>query len=828
MGRQIRQKKIYYFSEKLKKQLDRIQFHPLTIVEAPSGFGKTTAIKEYLKTGPAPEARAYWYTCLGEPTSMAWRGLCELLGNVNREIAANLRELEMPTIETLLHMATILRKFQCESEVYLVVDNYHLMNSDIPREILSVFSMHGSPNLHMIFITQQLANKQQLMIQNAEILAIHASAFLFDREGTACLFRMEGIRLTDEDVESVYMSTEGWVSAIRLQILNFEQTGKFDQMADIEQLVEAAIWQRLLPEEKEFLLSVSVMDSFTARQAAIVIKEDELPESIEELLKYSDFIHYFPDKGTYAIHSILQDYLRNRFYHHQTLEFQKEILRAAGLSYIAASQYYAASQLFLRVGDFDAILSMPFDSAYLSHQREKDMSAYIEELVLECPRDILCKYPHTMLIFAYPMLFDRRMEAYRKLTRAIESVIVENPAGLSGQALRQTGGEYALLKSFAVSDDLRQMHQERTRALECMGGPSGIVHGEMPWEFGGNIFFHLFWREPGRLSESIDEFGASLPLYLKLTRGHGAGSADVMRAEALLLCGEDDEAEVLCYKSLYEARSFSQAATCLSAESVLARIAVLRGNAEGYFTAVKNIQAIAQEHPDGHMHRMAEFSLSMLSLLLGTTDNIVEWLRNMQSIQRIFYAATVPYVQVLYAMHLMIEKRYNELLGVSQILVDTAQSTSHLMPRVYGLKYLAMVRLAGGHKTEARAFLKEALDIALPDRVYLPFVQNLSPHDGFARLLEGASPDRTGVRAVMGLLERQDQGVRALQKALLHEKSPLTPREREIAQLAKERLSAKEIACRLYISDATVRTILRNVYSKLDVHSKAELNDKKF
>jgi len=57
---------------------------------------------------------------------------------------------------------------------------------------------------------------------------------------------------------------------------------------------------------------------------------------------------------------------------------------------------------------------------------------------------------------------------------------------------------------------------------------------------------------------------------------------------------------------------------------------------------------------------------------------------------------------------------------------------------------------------------------------------------------------------------------------------PLTPRKREIARLARDRLSARKIADRLYISKATVRTILRSVYSKLDIHSKTELDTKEF
>ena len=37
-----------YVNEKLTEKIDKINSHPLTVVEAPMGYGKTTAIKIYL------------------------------------------------------------------------------------------------------------------------------------------------------------------------------------------------------------------------------------------------------------------------------------------------------------------------------------------------------------------------------------------------------------------------------------------------------------------------------------------------------------------------------------------------------------------------------------------------------------------------------------------------------------------------------------------------------------------------------------------------------------------------------------------------------------
>ena len=51
----------------------------------------------------------------------------------------------------------------------------------------------------------------------------------------------------------------------------------------------------------------------------------------------------------------------------------------------------------------------------------------------------------------------------------------------------------------------------------------------------------------------------------------------------------------------------------------------------------------------------------------------------------------------------------------------------------------------------------------------------------------------------------------------------LTRREREVATLACEGLTAREIAERLYIGERTVEGHLAGVYAKLGIRSKVEL-----
>jgi two-component system NarL family response regulator len=53
--------------------------------------------------------------------------------------------------------------------------------------------------------------------------------------------------------------------------------------------------------------------------------------------------------------------------------------------------------------------------------------------------------------------------------------------------------------------------------------------------------------------------------------------------------------------------------------------------------------------------------------------------------------------------------------------------------------------------------------------------------------------------------------------------SVLTPREHEVFHLASKGLKNREIADKLYLSEKTIKTHLRNIYNKLDLSSKAEL-----
>jgi len=106
--------------------------------------------------------------------------------------------------------------------------------------------------------------------------------------------------------------------------------------------------------------------------------------------------------------------------------------------------------------------------------------------------------------------------------------------------------------------------------------------------------------------------------------------------------------------------------------------------------------------------------------------------------------------------------------------------------------------------------------------------------DGYAVMEEGLDKLIDAIRTVasgaasipptlLGHLLRDVVQRRRAEREALELLEQLTPREREVFELAARGYRHVEVAEELYISAATARTHLQRGFSKLDVHSRAEL-----
>ena len=128
----------------------------------------------------------------------------------------------------------------------------------------------------------------------------------------------------------------------------------------------------------------------------------------------------------------------------------------------------------------------------------------------------------------------------------------------------------------------------------------------------------------------------------------------------------------------------------------------------------------------------------------------------------------------------------------------------------------AGLNLRIGDGDSARAAITEAIREARPRDVRRPFI-DLDP--GILDLLDELPPRSRDRLFVEGLQSGPSPAFEAPADELAE---PLTNRELDVLELLAERLTNKEIAARLAISPATVRTHTSKIYQKLGVSNRRE------
>ncbi|WP_301169584.1 hypothetical protein [Brevibacillus nitrificans] len=155
----VPQKHVHYLTRpRLQKKLERYAEYKLTLVSAPAGFGKTTAVSDWIEKNAVP---AIWISL--EPGDNAFARFWSYL-------AAAVDQLEPGTadrLKPLLHSFTqdsaeaMLSLFvnelaRIEGDLVLVLDDYHVIENHAIHESLSFLIDHLPPSFHLLIISRSM------------------------------------------------------------------------------------------------------------------------------------------------------------------------------------------------------------------------------------------------------------------------------------------------------------------------------------------------------------------------------------------------------------------------------------------------------------------------------------------------------------------------------------------------------------------------------------------------------------------------------------------------------------------------------------------------
>jgi LuxR family maltose regulon positive regulatory protein len=188
----------------------------------------------------------------------------------------------------------------------------------------------------------------------------------------------------------------------------------------------------------------------------------------------------------------------------------------------------------------------------------------------------------------------------------------------------------------------------------------------------------------------------------------------------------------------------------------------------------------------------------------------------------------VPFFLALAHVHLALGKALPELLTLLEKLHQLASRKGSIQQTVQILVLQTLTRDKLGQPQAARAALDLALSLAEPTGMTRTFLDHGLPLVRLLRQAEHAYASRLLV-AVEPETERAPVAAPSvLEEPLSALEEPLSEREIEVLSLFAAGLTNATIARRLFVSPNTVKWYAKNLYRKLDVHSRSEAISKAY
>jgi len=320
---------------RLQEALD----HRLTVVQAGTGYGKSTALITSLSRLPHP---VYWYTVTesdAEPLLFllhlvyAFRLRHERVGERSLALLADARY--EPALDALLNDLAI----HLSADAFLVLDDYHLVH-EAPAVIALTDHLieHALPNLHVIISTRHRPHLPGLARWRArsEVLELGREELAFRPAEIAALFQLHGYGLSAAQIETLAEETEGWAIALQLIGQGIRVVGGVDRVLaglpdSLESLFDYLAQEILAKESAErraFLLATSVLRHLTPVACDVLTGRDDSLALLQALEDQGLFVIAVGDE--YRYHHLFGDFLYRQLapaecatLHRQAAEFYR-------------------------------------------------------------------------------------------------------------------------------------------------------------------------------------------------------------------------------------------------------------------------------------------------------------------------------------------------------------------------------------------------------------------------------------------------------------------------------------------------------------------------
>jgi LuxR family transcriptional regulator, maltose regulon positive regulatory protein len=293
---------------RLDKALDKtVDAHPVTVVSAPSGYGKTTAVASWARRRGEAVAWLSLGSADAEPGQLA-AGIVESLQSlslIGESAQGALMHIDPEGDATSIYRQLCLAVQDPGSTIHLVIDDAHRAGTGLSRGVLGLLLERVPGRLRLV-----LAGTSSLELALSRRRLTDPEAFLssrdlaFKRTETAAFARLLGKTV---DVDALIEHTQGWPIAVRIALGGTRPTREAAGGTDrLDDYVRDHVLASLPEELASFILSTTVCAELTAPLAIAVSGRTDSGVLLEELTHRGIFLDrsYIGDQAVYRWHAV--------------------------------------------------------------------------------------------------------------------------------------------------------------------------------------------------------------------------------------------------------------------------------------------------------------------------------------------------------------------------------------------------------------------------------------------------------------------------------------------------------------------------------------------
>ncbi|GHO70734.1 hypothetical protein KSC_096260 [Ktedonobacter sp. SOSP1-52] len=291
--------------ERLLSILDGALSHPLTLLSASAGWGKTTLLSAWARRYPQSVA---WLSleALDNDLKRFWLSIIMALRRCRPEIGTRaLTLLQTPTLEPLSTSLTALLNELAEthaetSPILLILDDYHVIDEPTIHQSLTFWLEHLPSHVHLVLASRVDPDLPLSRFRARGLLGeVRDTDLRFTQDETHLfLTHSMGLLLSEDDITLLKTRTEGWIAGLQLAALVLQkhtdpsayvQTLSGNQRFLLDYLREEVLAS--LPSElQDFLLQTSGLHRLSASLCDAITGREDSNRLLEQVERANLFL----------------------------------------------------------------------------------------------------------------------------------------------------------------------------------------------------------------------------------------------------------------------------------------------------------------------------------------------------------------------------------------------------------------------------------------------------------------------------------------------------------------------------------------------------------